>query len=610
MFIKNNPSTPEAPIPPSTLSQAGTLSVATSNAWDSKAVMSAWWVLSAQVSKAAPTGDYLPLGQFAVRGKKNFLPPAQLVLGFGVLFQVSEESGTRHRTYGAQAADICVPESVAEREAGDSVLQSQQSIPDPGPHEHSANDTDEGETPEASDASSERNNESHGAGIDEPDILQGNPPKESESPTEIAKEKRGAGRGKDNAHEDETLAEPTAGLAISTSEAEGGPSDQQLGGEAESHGDAIGVDDDAGQGRADESLNVEAEAMKEPYSPSGQQQKPVRQVRGKRGKQKKIASKYRDQDDEDRALAMKILGSAAGQAKAEEETKARQAREEKQELDKKRRREQHLRAAKKGLEQEEARQKKMAQEPGNNQTSDHVKGENTGAETDEDKDSVEQLAAMSILSSFVGKPLPGDELISALPVCAPWSAMGNYKYKAKLQPGSQKKGKAIKEILGRWLRFHEQQQRKPLTNTPGTTPTTTTTTTTASTASTAGQALGSSADPLPSNKSPSTSSPSFPSSSASSKAYQHQRSSVVDDSAQDPDKMWPKELELIKAWRETELFNTVPVGKIRVMTTTFASTSGGGGSGGGGGKGGGGGGTGGAKVNKSRGGKGSKKDRR
>jgi predicted ribosome quality control (RQC) complex YloA/Tae2 family protein len=96
VIIKNNPATPGAPIPPSTLSQAGNLSVCTSNAWDSKAIMSAWWVLSEHVSKIAPTGEYLAAGSFNIKAKKNFLPPAQLLLGFGVLFQISEESKARH----------------------------------------------------------------------------------------------------------------------------------------------------------------------------------------------------------------------------------------------------------------------------------------------------------------------------------------------------------------------------------------------------------------------------------------------------------------------------------------------------------------------------------
>ncbi|KAI7132095.1 hypothetical protein KC352_g31092, partial [Hortaea werneckii] len=105
VVIKNHTNTPEAPIPPSTLAQAGNLAVCTSSAWDSKAVMSAWWVNSDQVSKTAPTGEYLTTGGFMIKGKKNFLPPAQLLLGFAVLFRISEESKARHVKHRVQDDD-------------------------------------------------------------------------------------------------------------------------------------------------------------------------------------------------------------------------------------------------------------------------------------------------------------------------------------------------------------------------------------------------------------------------------------------------------------------------------------------------------------------------
>ncbi|RKO85570.1 hypothetical protein BDK51DRAFT_22403, partial [Blyttiomyces helicus] len=89
VIVKNI--SPDAPIPPMTLHQAGTMSVCQSRAWDSKIVTSAWWVTDSQVSKTAPTGEYLGTGSFMIRGKKNWLPPVQLVYGFGILFRVDEE---------------------------------------------------------------------------------------------------------------------------------------------------------------------------------------------------------------------------------------------------------------------------------------------------------------------------------------------------------------------------------------------------------------------------------------------------------------------------------------------------------------------------------------
>ena len=40
------------------------------------------------MSKSAPTGEYLTTGSFMVRGKKNFLPHAPLIMGFTVLFRL------------------------------------------------------------------------------------------------------------------------------------------------------------------------------------------------------------------------------------------------------------------------------------------------------------------------------------------------------------------------------------------------------------------------------------------------------------------------------------------------------------------------------------------
>uniref|UniRef100_A0A7N8XYI1 Ribosome quality control complex subunit NEMF n=1 Tax=Mastacembelus armatus TaxID=205130 RepID=A0A7N8XYI1_9TELE len=75
------------PIPPRTLTEAGTMAVCYSAAWDAKIITSAWWVHHHQVSKTAPTGEYLTTGSFMIRGKKNFLPPSYLIMGFGFLFK-------------------------------------------------------------------------------------------------------------------------------------------------------------------------------------------------------------------------------------------------------------------------------------------------------------------------------------------------------------------------------------------------------------------------------------------------------------------------------------------------------------------------------------------
>ena len=67
---------------------------------------SAWWVEAHQVSKTAPSGEYLTKGSFIIRGKKNFLPPNPLVMGLGIFFLLEESCISRHlgeRTVGGQS---------------------------------------------------------------------------------------------------------------------------------------------------------------------------------------------------------------------------------------------------------------------------------------------------------------------------------------------------------------------------------------------------------------------------------------------------------------------------------------------------------------------------
>lgn len=57
------------PVPPKSLNEAGTMAICNSVAWDAKVVTSAWWVYHDQVSKTAPSGEYLTTGSFMIRGR-------------------------------------------------------------------------------------------------------------------------------------------------------------------------------------------------------------------------------------------------------------------------------------------------------------------------------------------------------------------------------------------------------------------------------------------------------------------------------------------------------------------------------------------------------------
>ncbi|KAL5967254.1 hypothetical protein TSMEX_005021 [Taenia solium] len=106
-------STTTIPQPPMrTLFEAGHMAVALSNAWSAKVIANAWWVRYDQVSKTAPSGEYLPTGSFVIRGRKNVLPQCLLTYGIGILFKLGEDSVERH--IGERCIDL---ESVAETKA-------------------------------------------------------------------------------------------------------------------------------------------------------------------------------------------------------------------------------------------------------------------------------------------------------------------------------------------------------------------------------------------------------------------------------------------------------------------------------------------------------------
>ncbi|KAI9812011.1 MAG: hypothetical protein M1827_004903 [Pycnora praestabilis] len=505
VIIKNSSSSPDAPIPPSTLSQAGNLSVATSSAWD---------------SKAAPTGEYLTTGGFTIRGKKNFLPPAQLLLGFAVMFQISDESKARHVKHRLRDEENIA--DGANNESTTSMVEKVEEVQNQTHSDASGTDSDDEEFPDARLEYDSQNDEDQGPDPERVNPLQGNSHglQEEELHEYDEHSQDGAqGSSEDSGEEefqdgldgvlrgeaDETQQMDASIRHLSAKERRLLRKGQTPFSNSVPDLDTSATDTEEGLG---EESKGSAQANTSNLSPSQlATTKQAPQVRGKRGKQKKLASKYADQDEEDRALAMKLLGSEAAKEKADEDAKAKKAREDEMAFQKQRRREQHQRTTREGKEQEELR-RLMHEE--NIETLDEEEGKE-----------------MTPLDSFVGTPLPGDEILEAIPVCAPWSALGKYKYKAKLQPGSQKKGKAVKEILHKWTSDGADKKK-------------------------------------------------------------------VDDQSEDTEKIWPRELELVKQWKDTEIINTVPVGKVRVMISGSAAGASG---------------KGGQVKGKARGGKGSKKQR-
>ena len=442
-IIKNSPTTADAPIPPSTLSQAGILSISTSTAWESKAVLAAWWVKAEQVSKTLPGGQILSPGNFTIKGEKNFLPPSPLLVGFAVLFRVSAESRERHSKHRIYES---VPEDAEEDEDGEALAAEAAER-----EENASMDANDDEKMEKMDDKVGDDSDPGESDDEDRDARQRENPLQSSGTQNNEEAEEGA----------ETKA--LADLSLSGKAAEA-PKEQE------------------GSVAAESTLNDTSEPQTSvPSSRPGstaplekkQQQQPKR---GQRAKAKKIAAKYRHQDEEDREAAEALIGAAAGRQRAEEAAKEKARREAEAEAQLERRRAQHARQKERAAEHE-ARRRRVIEE---------------GLDEPLEK---ERLA---IVEELVGTPLPGDEVLEAIPICAPWAALGKAKYRVKLQPGSTKRGKAVKEILERWKAESE-------------------------------------------------------------------RKGVVDPKGEDSEKMWPREVELVKGLRPEEAVGVVPVGKVTVM---------------------------------------------
>ncbi|OJD16502.1 hypothetical protein AJ78_03357, partial [Emergomyces pasteurianus Ep9510] len=451
MFVKNKLGTPNAPIPPGTLSQAGNLCVATSSAWDSKAVMGAWWVNADQVSKTTPSGEYLATGGFVIRGDKNQLPPAQLLLGLAVMFQISEESiknHTKHRVRDEVPTSDGGKESQGEE---DRLLSPELKTPGDTESKEINQQVDD------SDSSDEENGEIEERG----DGKRANPLLNGEAGSDYSGSEDEEASIEDEMMPDDNFGHKKDYINTETKAVNGPELEKDVTSSHQEAGSKQQLDsitarpskhlsarerrllkkriaiEQASALRANSESPSSTNIPPSTSTPSVATSTATTNVRGKRGKSKKLATKYQHQDEEDRELALRLLGSAPTPDKLREAAKSKADRQAELEAQKQRRRAQHDRAA----QAERERQKTLQQQQSGAQ-------EGGG---DAQLDDTDTAADLSCLPSLIGTPVVGDEIIAAIPICAPWMALGQYKYRAKVQPGNVKKGKAIREILGKWV---------------------------------------------------------------------------------------------------------------------------------------------------------------
>lgn len=468
--VIKNPSGREPP--PKSLHEAGIMALCYSRAWDEKVVTSAWWVWGSQVSKTAPSGEYLTTGSFMVRGKKNFLPPSHLVYGFGFLFRLEDDSIPRHA--GERKVRGQDDEHVEETDTQNEIPL----IEEEGEDEEEEEPSKERKIKEEGNETvkKEENDEENGEEEEAEDKDEGN----EKGTGDVKSEEDDA----EEKHEEEAVPEfpdtmvemshiggaqfslrtRTVSTISHTSGQSGGQDDEEgegqevvflgddkpvvvqrkknnsvssSGGKGKKGGKKGGEGQKGAPGHTNQLKEVE-EGMNE--SSKGGPPK-----RGQKGKMKK-REKYRDQDEEERNLRMSLLQSA-GSNKENKKGKAGK------------------KGGKEGKGKAPAPTRtgpknvpggkdspKPPPEAANTQTP-AVKKEKAAQEEEEEEDEEATQVAddLAILDALTALPVPEDELLFAVPVCAPYNTMTNYKYKVKLTPGPGKKGKACKTALALFM---------------------------------------------------------------------------------------------------------------------------------------------------------------
>jgi len=285
------------PIPLSSqaLREAGNFTICRSSAWSSRMVTSAWWVESHQVSKTAPTGEYLTVGSFMIRGKKNFLPPSQLEMGLAVLFRLGDEDSIlRHKDERRDFALLQQQES-KEEDLDDDVTEAMIVKKPTKKMDAKQNGAMQEEAKKKTFQEEKSSKEIKVDDVDPGDSLESKDDNGSNGETNVVSED--IKNDEDGGNALKTTKQPVQkkkGLSVK---------ERKL---IKKYGSL-----EAAYEAEEERNRLEAErkstAPKSTKSDTSIESKQTNHKRGKKAKLKRMAKKYADQDEEDRELAMIAL---------------------------------------------------------------------------------------------------------------------------------------------------------------------------------------------------------------------------------------------------------------------------------------------------------------
>ena len=459
-------------VTPTTLEQAGQLAICRSAAWSAKVVTSAYWVYHHQVSKTAPSGEYLTTGSFMIRGKKNFLPPAQLLMGFALLFRVDESCVSRH--LGERGGNSSSAASALSKNSDDLLIDDnddndanfqklgsdqtpQKSLPS-----STTTATTNDDSNEKHDDSSEINkqtndNDGDNAAVDSTQEENPSDDKEEEEEDEDDTpddENKPAASVDDN----ETEEQKTPGTKEKFQPAHLGIPEKYRVDYSMVESDEEDDDDDDNDDNDDKTTGRrrltkrERRLMKKGIDPTtvtpsnsndnenknadsakkkSKGDAPQQLTRRQRKKMKIIKSKYKDQDEEERAMRLRILGSAGPNQPASDSKQDQTDENDDNDADDQSMDAKYARSGNENDKRSEEEKKKMKEE----------------REESLQQLTSEQMSNLSLLDELTGKPQDDDVLIAAIPMCAPYASIKDYKFKVKLTPGSSKTGRAVQTTL-------------------------------------------------------------------------------------------------------------------------------------------------------------------
>lgn len=426
-------------IPPSTLREAGTAVLCRSSAWDKHIVISPWWVPLSQVyrGKAPNNAESIFLSDgFIVQGQRRFLPPVHLEMGLTLLFHVQGE-GAAERHRGERKSRYL--------EAMGGALSMEE--PSPASKEDEGSDEEVAVVEEAEEAAAEAEAAEEPSApavpaAEEPERAAGNPQEEEAEAPE----------------QDDEAEQPAAEEPSARAEEDGGdaPSGRLRQSKAERRRQKKGQPANGAAGEEAPSEPAPPVQKSAPAALPAQPKAKAQQAvlpRGQKAKQRKIKEKYADQDEEERELRLALLGSKATKREAAASAKGGAAAEDPEEEGEE---EEPTKAPPAAAQPKKAAQpfqheKKQRGQQG--KAADNVESVSAGCETDLQSELLPEQ-----LDILTGQPQLEDEVLYAIPMVAPYCALGGpYTLRAKITPGSVKKSQAVRTCL----KLFETQLERP-----------------------------------------------------------------------------------------------------------------------------------------------------